>query len=119
MPHHLLIADDEPALLRSLGYALRRQGYEVDAVSDGASALQQARTGEYDLAILDVMMPALNGVEVCRAVRATSELPIILISAKDSVNDVVAGLEAGADDYVRKPFSLPVLLARVAALLRM
>jgi two-component system response regulator RegX3 len=118
MPHHILIADDEPALLRALGYALRREGYEVDAVSDGAAALQQARSGSYDIAILDVMMPALSGLDVCRQIRASSALPIILLTARDADVDTVIGLEAGADDYVRKPFSIAVLMARVAALLR-
>jgi DNA-binding response OmpR family regulator len=118
MPHQILIADDEPALLRSVGYALRREGYEVDAVTDGAAALERVRSGGYDVAILDVMMPALSGLDVCRHIRASSALPVILLTARDAEVDIVVGLEAGADDYVRKPFSIAELVGRVAALLR-
>jgi two-component system response regulator RegX3 len=118
MPHQILIADDEAALLRSVGYALRREGYEVDAVTDGAAALAHARTGSYDVAILDVMMPALSGLDVCREIGASSALPVILLTARDTEVDTVVGLEAGADDYVRKPFSVAELVGRVAALLR-
>src|SRR3954452_14194434 len=104
MPHQIVIADDEAALLRSVGYALRREGYEVDAVTDGAAALEHARTGSYDVAILDVMMPALSGLDVCREIRASSPLPVILLTARDTEVDTSSA--AGADavlDRVEAP----------------
>jgi len=118
MPIRILLADDEPALLRSVGYALERDGYAVDPVADGDAALERASTGEYDLAILDVMMPGRSGLQVCREIRAAGALPVILLTARDSEIDTVVGLEAGADDYVKKPFSVAELVGRVGALLR-
>ena len=118
MAARILLADDEPALIRSVTYALEREGYEVDAVSDGSAALERTRTGEYDLAVIDVMMPGMSGLDVCREIRRESPLPIILLTARDSEIDTVVGLEAGADDYVSKPFSVAELMSRVAALLR-
>jgi DNA-binding response OmpR family regulator len=118
MPIRILLADDEPALLRSVGYALERDGYEVDPVADGDAALERAGSGNYDLAILDVMMPGQSGLQVCRAIRAAGPLPVILLTARDSEIDTVVGLEAGADDYVKKPFSVAELVGRVGALLR-
>ena len=118
MPARILLADDEPALIRSLTYALERDGYEVDAVGDGASALERASADEHDLAIVDVMMPGLSGLDFCRRIRVQSALPVILLTARDSEIDTVIGLEAGADDYVTKPFSVAELTSRVGALLR-
>ena len=118
MADRILVADDEDALVRAVSYALEREGYEVDAVSNGADALSRARGGMYDLAILDVMMPGASGLAVCREIRAESALPIILLTARDAEVDTVVGLEAGADDYVTKPFSVAELMSRVAALLR-
>jgi DNA-binding response OmpR family regulator len=118
MTARILLADDEPALIRSVTYALERDGYEVDAVGDGASALDRARSDEHDLAIIDVMMPALSGLDFCRQIRTRSALPVILLTARDSEIDTVLGLEAGADDYVTKPFSVAELTSRVGALLR-
>lgn len=118
MGARILVADDELALVRALSYALEREGYEVDSVADGTSALEQARQGRHDLAILDVMMPGTSGLDVCRQIRAGSALPVILLTARSSELDVVVGLEAGADDYVAKPFSVAELVGRVAALLR-
>ncbi len=118
MGERILLADDEEALVRAVSYALEREGYEVDAVFNGADALARARTGTHDLAILDVMMPGASGLVVCREIRAESALPIILLTARDAEVDTVVGLEAGADDYVTKPFSVAELMSRVAALLR-
>jgi DNA-binding response OmpR family regulator len=118
VPTRILLADDEPALRRSVSYALEREGHAVEAVSDGEVALERARTGRFDLAILDVMMPGKSGLQVCREIRADGALPVILLTARDSELDTVVGLEAGADDYVRKPFSVAELVGRVSALLR-
>jgi two-component system response regulator RegX3 len=114
----ILLADDEVDLLDSVRYALTREGFAVDTVKDGAAALEAARASAYDLLILDVMMPRLSGQDVCRTVRAESDVPIIMLTARDSELDRVLGLELGADDYVVKPFSLAELVSRVRALLR-
>src|SRR5690242_15010905 len=118
MAEQILIADDDPALIHVLRYALEREGYGVHAVGDGPAALDAARTGRFDLAILDIVLPGMSGREVCRAVRSSDSLPVIFLSARDSEIDVVRGLEIGADDYVRKPFSTDELMGRVHALLR-
>lgn len=118
MAARILLADDEPTLIRSVAWALKRDGYDVDAVTDGSAALDAARTNEHDLAIIDIMMPGMSGLDVCRQIRSESALPIILLTARDSELDVVLGLEAGADDYVSKPFSVAELTSRVSALLR-
>jgi DNA-binding response OmpR family regulator len=114
----LLLADDESDIVEPVRYALEREGFEVDAVGEGEKALAAARTGAYDLLILDVMMPKLSGFDVCRTLRAESDLPIILLTARDAEVDRVLGLELGADDYVPKPFSTAELISRVRALLR-
>jgi DNA-binding response OmpR family regulator len=114
----ILIADDEPDIVAPLSYALRRAGYEVDAVGDGEAALDAARASSYDVVVLDVMMPKLSGTEVCRRLRAESAVPIIMLTAKDAEVDRVVGLELGADDYVTKPFSVRELISRVGAVLR-
>jgi len=114
----ILLADDERDILDPVGYALGQQGFEVTCVEDGDAALEQARSGDYDLLICDVMMPGRLGTDVCRILRAESDLPIILLTAKDAEVDRVLGLELGADDYVTKPFSFAELVSRVRALLR-
>jgi two-component system response regulator RegX3 len=114
----ILLADDEPDILQPVGYALRQHGFEVAVASDGEAALEQARTGAFDLLVCDVMMPGMLGTDVCRILRAESDLPIILLTAKDAEVDRVLGLELGADDYVTKPFSSAELVSRVRALLR-
>jgi DNA-binding response OmpR family regulator len=118
MTSRILLADDEPDLLDTVRYALTREGFAVDTVRDGANALEAARASAYDLLILDVMMPRLSGQDVCRTIRAESDVPIIMLTARDAEVDRVLGLELGADDYVVKPFSLAELVSRVRALLR-
>ena len=114
----ILVADDEPAIRESLGYALRREGFDVTEAEDGDQALAEGRTGGYDLVVLDVMMPAQSGMDVCRSLRAESDVPIVMLTAKDAEVDRVLGLELGADDYVTKPFSIAELISRIRALLR-
>jgi DNA-binding response OmpR family regulator len=114
----ILLADDEPDILEPVSYALQREAFEVECVRDGEAALTAARSERYDLVILDVIMPKLSGMDVCRTLRAESDLPIIMLTARDAEVDRVLGLELGADDYVTKPFSPAELVSRVRALLR-
>ena len=118
MSSRVLLVDDDPAVLRSLRRAFALEGYEVLVAEDGESALAQARDQPPDLVVLDVMLPDLDGLTVCRHLRAASSTPILMLTAKDTVPDRVAGLDRGADDYLVKPFALDELLARVRALLR-
>jgi two-component system response regulator RegX3 len=113
-----LVVDDEAAIRETVGYALRSEGYEVSDAADGEEALEVARSNGFDVLILDLMLPKLSGVEVCRRLRAESDVPILLLTAKDAEVDRVLGLEAGADDYVTKPFSMAELVSRVRAILR-
>lgn len=114
----LLIVEDEPTLLETLKYNLERQGYDVVTATDGVQALSTARTEKPGLVILDVMLPGLDGFEVCRILRQEMSLPILMLTAKDEEVDKIVGLEVGADDYLTKPFSMRELLARVRAHLR-
>jgi DNA-binding response OmpR family regulator len=118
MSAKILIVDDEPAIVNMLAYNLKRANYEVLIARDGEEALAQARREQPDLLILDLMLPRLDGLEVCRALRRERELPIIMLTARDDEVDRVVGLELGADDYVVKPFSVRELLARVKNVLR-
>jgi two-component system response regulator RegX3 len=118
MSIRVLVADDEPDLLEPVAYTLRQHGFDVTTVLDGDRALAEARTGCYDVLVCDVLMPGVLGTDVCRILRAESDLPIILLTAKDGEVDRVLGLELGADDYVTKPFSSAELVSRVRALLR-
>ena len=118
MPDRILVVEDEPAIGEAVEYALEAEGFEVDLIDDGNLALEQARAEPYDLLVLDVLLPGLSGVEVCRRLRDESPVPILMLTAKDAEVDRVLGLEVGADDYVTKPFSMPELVARVRALLR-
>ena len=118
MSGRVLLADDEPAIVDAVRYALEREGFEVDVATDGEAALAAARAERYDVAVLDILMPRLSGTDVCRTLRAESDIPILLLTAKDSELDRVLGLELGADDYVTKPFSMAELVSRVRALLR-
>lgn len=114
----ILLVDDEQGILDAVGYTLRQEGFEVVTATDGETALQLARARAFDVVVLDVMMPAMSGLDVCRILRAESAVPIVLLTARDSELDRVLGLELGADDYVTKPFSTPELVSRIRALLR-
>ena len=114
----ILVAEDEPAIADAVEYALRSEGFDVEAVGDGAAALERALADSFDLLVLDLMLPRLSGTEVCRRLRAESAIPIIMLTARSAETDRVLGLEIGADDYVTKPFSMAELLGRVRALLR-
>ena len=114
----ILVVDDEPAIVDVLVYNLERANYEVLVARDGNQALNKARQEEPDLIILDLMLPQVDGLEVCRALRRERDVPIIMLTARDSEVDRVVGLELGADDYVVKPFSVRELMARIGSVLR-
>ncbi|QLD10942.1 response regulator transcription factor [Microbacterium oleivorans] len=114
----VLLVEDEPDLADPLAYLLRREGFEVEIAEDGPSALEAFDSRGADIVLLDLMLPGMPGTEVCRIVRTTSKIPIIMLTAKDSEVDIVVGLELGADDYVTKPYSSRELLARMRAVLR-
>jgi two-component system response regulator RegX3 len=114
----ILVVDDEPAIVDAVAYALQGEGYEVERREDGESALDAALHGSFDLVLLDLMLPKLSGTEVCRRLRSKSDVPIMMLTAKDTEVDRVLGLEIGADDYITKPFSIAELVSRVRALLR-
>lgn len=118
MPDKVLIVEDETALRETISYNLKRDGYEVKAVSDGRTALEIARQIKPDLILLDIMLPEVDGLEVCRILRQEMLTPIIMLTARDDEIDRVVGLEIGADDYLTKPFSMRELMARVKAQLR-
>ncbi|MEP7059343.1 MAG: response regulator transcription factor [Actinomycetota bacterium] len=118
VPIRLLVVEDEPSLAESVRYNLEREGYEVIVAGDGRTALDRFRADAPALVILDLMLPEISGLDVCRAIRAESEVPIIIVTAKDAEADKVTGLELGADDYVTKPFSVRELISRVRAQLR-
>jgi DNA-binding response OmpR family regulator len=114
----ILLVDDEQSIQTLLSYPLRKDGYHVTSALDGSEALQRFEEGRFDLVILDLMLPRLDGVEVCRQLRSNSQVPIIMLTAKGSETDKVAGLEVGADDYITKPFSMREFRSRVKAALR-
>lgn len=118
MTEKILVVEDELTLLETLAYNLRHQGYEVDIASDGNTALKIARENHPDLILLDIMLPGMDGFEVCRVLRQEMNTPVLMLTARDDEIDRVVGLEVGADDYLTKPFSMRELLARVKALLR-
>ena len=114
----ILLVDDEQSIQTLLSYPLRKDGYHVTSAQDGREALQRFDEARFDLVILDLMLPKLDGVEVCRQLRSRSQVPIIMLTAKGSETDKVAGLEVGADDYITKPFSMREFRSRVRAALR-
>lgn len=118
MNERILIIEDDEGIVKILKRSLAYEGYQVEAAYDGEKGLQAARERHPDLVILDLMLPSIDGVEVCMRLRASSKVPILMLTARDSLQDRVEGLDAGADDYVVKPFELDELVARVRALLR-
>jgi len=118
MNKKLLVVDDEEILLKGLKFSLLQEGYEVETAVDGADAYEKIMENDYDLVLLDIMLPKMNGLEVCKKVRKTSMVPIIMLTAKGDDSSKVLGLEYGADDYMTKPFNMLELKARVNAILR-
>jgi DNA-binding response OmpR family regulator len=118
MSERILLVDDEPAILDAVGYALRSEGYDIDSATDGEDALTRALEQAFDLVVLDLRLPRLSGIEVCRRLREASNVPILMLTARDAEVDRVLGLEVGADDYVTKPFSMAELVSRVRSILR-
>ena len=118
MAEKILLVEDEEKLSRMVELELRYEGYEVEKAFDGRTGLERALAGDFDLILLDIMLPALSGMEVLRRLRRESQVPVIMLTARDAVVDKVSGLDAGADDYVTKPFAIEELLARIGAALR-
>ncbi len=118
MAEKILLVEDEEKLARMVELELRYEGYEVEKAFDGRTGLDKALSGNFDLVLLDIMLPALSGMEVLRRLRRESALPVIMLTARDTVVDKVSGLDSGADDYITKPFAIEELLARIRAALR-
>lgn len=118
MPATVLIVEDEPTIAETLAYLLREDGYNVAMADTGPGGLHAFQTLAPDLILLDLMLPGMNGIEVCRTIRRSSNVPIIMVTARAAELEKVVGLEAGADDYLTKPFSIAELRARVHSLLR-
>lgn len=118
MSKRILVVDDEEILLKGLKYSLEQEGYEIDTAIDGVEALEKALSNQYDLIILDLMLPKMDGLEVCKKIREKSIVPIIILTAKGEDTSKVLGLEFGADDYLTKPFNILELKARIKAIFR-
>ncbi|HBJ2614614.1 TPA: response regulator transcription factor [Clostridium botulinum] len=114
----ILIVEDEVKISRFLQLELQYEGYEIEQAYDGREGLDKALNEKYDLILLDIMLPKLNGMEVCRRIRQISDIPIIMLTAKDETTDIVMGLDTGADDYITKPFAIEELLARIRVVLK-
>ena len=118
MAERILLVEDEEKLARMVELELQYEGYEVEKAFDGRAGLDRALSGEFDLVLLDIMLPALSGMEVLRRLRRESAMPVIMLTARDTVVDKVSGLDMGADDYITKPFAIEELLARIRVALR-
>ena len=118
MPKKILLVDDEPLILKGLKYSLEQDGYQTDSAMDGEDALKKFFSGEYDLILLDVMLPGVDGIEVCQRIRERSNVPIIMLTAKGEDMDKILGLEYGADDYMTKPFNTLEVRTRIRTVLR-
>ncbi len=118
MAKRILLVDDEPLIVKGLKFALESDGYETDSAEDGEMALSKIKSGDFDLILLDVMLPKMSGIEVCQAVREVSDVPIIMLTAKGEDMDKILGLEYGADDYMTKPFNILEVKARIKNILR-
>lgn len=118
MARKILIVDDEPLIVKGLKYSLEQDGYETDSAEDGEEAVNKFFAGQYDLILLDVMLPKIDGIEVCQRIREKSSVPIIMLTAKGDDMDKILGLEYGADDYITKPFNILEVKARLKAIIR-
>lgn len=118
MSERILVVEDETQIARFLELELKHEGYQVETAADGRSGCEKALAGEFDLLLLDLMLPYMSGIEICRRVRKVSTVPIIMLTAKDDISDKVVGLDSGADDYVTKPFAIEELLARIRVALK-
>jgi two-component system response regulator MtrA len=118
MDARILLVEDDPSIREATAIGLRAAGFEVDTAPDGLAGLERSRQSQPDLVLLDVMLPRMDGLEMCREIRRDSTVPIVMLTARGDTIDIVVGLEAGADDYVTKPFEMPVLVARGRAALR-
>ncbi len=118
MARRILLVDDEPLIVKGLKYSLEQEGYETDSAADGEEALNKFFAGKYDLILLDVMLPKLDGIEVCQRIREKSYVPIIMLTAKGEDMDKILGFEYGADDYMTKPFNILEVKARIKSILR-
>lgn len=118
MDDHILFVEDDADIREVTTRGLERSGFSVEGESDGRQGLIKFRQGEFDLVLLDLMLPSLGGVEICRQIRGESTVPVVMLTARSDTSDVVLGLEVGADDYLTKPFELPELVARIRAVLR-
>lgn len=117
-PSKILVVDDEPSITEFVSYALKKEGFQTDVVDNGEDAYALAMKNAYDLFVLDIMLPGMDGYELCRRLRAKTSVPVLFLSARDTELDKVVGLEIGGDDYLAKPFGVRELIARVRALLR-
>ena len=118
MPHSILVVDDEKLIVKGIKFSLEQDGMQVDAAYDGEEALELAKANNYDVIILDVMLPKIDGTAVCQQIREFSSVPVVMVTAKDADIDKIMGLEYGADDYITKPFNILELKARIKAIIR-
>lgn len=118
MPKRILLVDDEPLIIKGLRFSLEQDGYEIDSACDGEEAIDKFQSSIFDLVILDVMLPKMSGIEVCQRIRETSNVPIIMLTAKGEDMDKILGLEYGADDYMTKPFNILEVKARIKTIFR-